>query len=99
MRDEIGLIVYVRAAPEVAYERIQQRNRSEEKTVRSEYIQRLHDLDGAWLFKNNNNNTETSISIASNGIPVFILNVNLPAYAIHAEYERFKLFFAEIVAI
>lgn len=91
VRDEIGLIVYVRAAPELAYERIQQRNRSEEETVRLEYIQRLHDLHEAWLFQGNNN-TESSMSITSSGIPVFILNANLPACAIHTEYERFKLF-------
>lgn len=94
VRDQIDLIVYVRATPELAYERIQKRNRSEEKSVRLEYIQRLHDLHEAWLFQTNrsNNNNEPPMSITLSGIPVFILNANLPASAMHTEYERFKLF-------
>lgn len=91
VRDEIDLIVYVRVMPELAYDRIDKRNRVEEKTVPFEYIRLLHDLHERWLFGSNNNNNNNQ-TVASNGIPVFVLDANLPPHTIHTEYERFEEF-------
>lgn len=96
LRQEIDLIVYVRTRPELAYERIMKRNRNEETTVPLEYIYRLHDLHERWLCPNaaNNNNNEgkRSMTVTSNGIPVYVLDANLSFPAIHCEYEKFELF-------
>lgn len=94
VRNQIDLIVYVRATPEVVYERIQKRNRTEEKSVPFEYICRLHDLHEQWLNQsaNNNNNDESFLPVTSSGIPIFILDANLPSPSILREYERFKAF-------
>lgn len=43
------LTVYLRTDPEVAYQRIKDRNRSEEKDVPFEYIKHLHELHDKWL--------------------------------------------------
>lgn len=96
VRNEIDLIVYVRVLPELAYERIEKRNRTEEKTVPFEYISRLHDLHERWLFDGNNNNNKhnrnVSMPVTSDGIPVFVLDANLPSHAIHTEYQKFEEF-------
>lgn len=93
VRNEIDLIVYVRVMPEIAYERIEKRNRTEEKSVPFEYISRLHDLHERWLFDgNNNNNKKVSMPVTSDGIPVFVLDANLSSHAIHSEYQRFEEF-------
>lgn len=42
-------LVYLRTDPEVAYQRIKTRNRSEEKDVPFEYIKNLHELHDKWL--------------------------------------------------
>lgn len=39
----------MRTDPEVAYQRIKARNRSEEKYVSFEYIKHLHELHDKWL--------------------------------------------------
>ncbi|XP_067631539.1 deoxynucleoside kinase isoform X2 [Eurosta solidaginis] len=43
------LIVYLRTTPEVVYERIRKRARSEETCVPYEYIKHLHELHENWL--------------------------------------------------
>lgn len=48
---EVDLIVYLRASPEVCYERLRRRNRKEENTVPYDFIKRLHDLHEDWLIK------------------------------------------------
>ncbi|KAJ8983330.1 hypothetical protein NQ317_010869 [Molorchus minor] len=40
----IDVIIYLRTMPELAYERIKQRNRSEEKCVPFEYLKEIHDF-------------------------------------------------------
>lgn len=45
----ICFTVYLRTDPEVAYQRIKTRNRSEEKHVPFEYIKHLHELHDKWL--------------------------------------------------
>lgn len=90
VHNTIDLIVYVRARPELVHDRIQNRNRNEEKTVPFEYIVRLHNLYEAWLF--NNNNSEGVNICTANGIPIFILDANLLSHIICTEYERLQQF-------
>ena len=45
--------MYLRSSPEVVYERIQKRNRSEESTVSLEYLKQLHEAYENWLFHSN----------------------------------------------
>lgn len=78
---DLDLIVYLRTSPEVAYERILKRNRSEERTVPYEYIAALHELHEDWLY-----NKTLHICPA----PVIVLNANLGRSVITEEYERFE---------
>merc|ERR1719315_121613 len=45
----IDLIIYLRTSPEVAYQRLKARSRSEEKIVSIDYLRDLHDLHESWL--------------------------------------------------
>nr|XP_023011511.1 deoxynucleoside kinase-like [Leptinotarsa decemlineata]XP_023011512.1 deoxynucleoside kinase-like [Leptinotarsa decemlineata] len=77
---KVDLIVYLKTSPEVAYERILKRNRSEERTVPFEYIQALHDIHEDWLCRKTLHNCVA---------PVIILNADLDRSVIEEEYERF----------
>jgi len=48
---EVDQIVYLRTSPEIAYERIQKRSRSEETKVKFSYIKDLHELHEDWLIR------------------------------------------------
>ena len=48
----VDLVVYLRTSPEVAYERLRARSRSEEKVVSIDYLKELHDLHEKWLITN-----------------------------------------------
>ena len=56
-------IIYLQCSPEIAYERIQKRQREEENGIPYDYIKRLHEFHENWLL----NKTD---------IPVLILNVD-----------------------
>ena len=45
----IDLVIYLRTSPEVAYQRLKERARPEEKIVPLEYLQELHNLHEEWL--------------------------------------------------
>lgn len=45
----VDLVIYLRTTPEVAYQRLKARARSEEKIVSLEYLQDLHNLHEKWL--------------------------------------------------
>lgn len=45
----LSFLVYLRSTPEIVYERIQKRARSEEKCVPLEYLKQLHELHENWL--------------------------------------------------
>ena len=45
----VDLIIYLRTDPEVVFDRIQKRNRSEEQNLTIEYLKNLHDLHEEWL--------------------------------------------------
>ena len=45
----VDQIIYLRTNPEVVFERIKNRNRSEENTIPLQYLKELHDLHEEWL--------------------------------------------------
>jgi len=47
-------IIYLRCKPEISYERLKIRSRSEESSVPLEYLQKLHDYHDQWLLNNKN---------------------------------------------
>lgn len=72
------LIVYLRTSPEVVYERMKARARSEESCVPLEYLKDLHDLHENWLIHGN---------FFRPG-QVLVLDANLDLGNIGAEYAR-----------
>ncbi|VEN44783.1 unnamed protein product [Callosobruchus maculatus] len=77
----VDLVVYLRTSPEVAYDRILKRNRSEERTVPYEYIKALHDIHENWLLKK---------TLHTCPAPVIVLDANLDISAITEEYEKYE---------
>lgn len=76
----LDLIVYLRTTPEVAYDRILKRNRSEEKTVPFEYIKALHDIHEDWLYNK---------TLHERPAKVLCLNGDLDRSVILEEYEKY----------
>lgn len=93
--NRVDLIVYLRSTPDVAYERIQKRNRCEEKGVSLEYLCLLHDLHESWLLGNCNDNNKGSLT--QKPIPIFVLDANLPAECIHTEYDRLRQYLLDSI--
>ena len=60
---QVDQIVYLRTDPEVAYERIKKRSRSEEISVPFSYIKDLHELHEEWLIRKTKFNTPAPITI------------------------------------
>lgn len=77
---EVDLIVYLRTTPEIAYDRILKRNRSEEKTVPFEYIKTLHEIHEDWLYNK---------TLFKCPAPVLCLNADLDRSVILDEYEKY----------
>jgi len=46
-------IIYLRAKPEISFERLQKRNRREESSVLKDYISRIHTYHNEWLGQTN----------------------------------------------
>lgn len=55
-KETYNIIIYLRCDPMVAYERIQKRNRIEEKDITLEYLTEVHRYHEEWLNNENNNN-------------------------------------------
>lgn len=70
-----NLIVYLRAEPRVAFERVKMRARSEENKVGFDYIQQIHELHEKWLLECNDE-------------PVLILNANQSAHEVQQQFEK-----------
>lgn len=75
MNVEPDLIIYLRSSPEIAYHRLIQRGRSEERRVSLEYIQCLHTLHEMWLIENNIT------------VPVLTLNADLSENEIIKQFK------------
>ncbi|XP_039954759.1 deoxynucleoside kinase isoform X3 [Bactrocera tryoni] len=75
---QADLIVYLRTTPEVVYERIRKRARSEEACVPLEYIKQLHELHEDWLIRKK----------AGCNIKVLEIEADLDLSEIDREYKR-----------
>ncbi|XP_056430526.1 deoxyguanosine kinase, mitochondrial-like [Hyla sarda] len=64
-------IIYLRAAPEKCFERLQKRGRKEEKTVTQDYLKKLHDQHERWLIEKTTGGNFQHIG----DIPVLVLDV------------------------
>lgn len=68
--------MYLRSNPEVVYDRVLSRNRSEEKTVTLKYLQSLHEAHEKWL-------TNPNLST-----PVFVIDANASINDIVKSYKK-----------
>lgn len=75
---QADLIVYLRTDPEIVYDRMMKRARSEESCVPLKYLQELHELHENWLIHG------TFPRVA----PVLVLDANLDLNNISSEYKR-----------
>lgn len=78
---DVDLVVYLRTSPEVVYERILKRNRSEERTIAFDYIKALHEIHENWLYHKTLHNVPA---------PVIVLNANLDKSVIEEEYDKYE---------
>lgn len=76
---QADLIVYLRTSPEVVFERMKTRARSEESCVPLKYLEELHVSHEDWLVHRKRGNPNT---------PVLILNADLDLENIGSEYKR-----------
>ena len=53
--EQSGPIIYLRAEPEISFERIQKRGREEEKNITLEYLKKIHQYHEKWLNTNSAN--------------------------------------------
>lgn len=79
---EADLIVYLKASPSVAYERIKKRARSEEQCVPLSYLEELHELHEDWLVHR---------TLGECPAPVLVLDADLDHSKITEEYKRSEL--------
>lgn len=77
----VDLIVYLRTSPEVARERIRQRDRAEEHSIPLEYLQALHELHEDWLMGKKN-----LLPLA----PVLVLDANTSLSNMYEVFESHK---------
>ena len=64
---DLDLIVYLRTDPEIAYERMRQRDREEESNVPRELLQNVHQVYEDWLINKNLGDVK---------VPVLVLDAN-----------------------
>nr|BAH71154.1 ACYPI006573 [Acyrthosiphon pisum]BAH71155.1 ACYPI006573 [Acyrthosiphon pisum] len=79
---ESDLIIYLRTDPEIAYQRIKTRNRSEEKNISLEYIQHLHELHDKWL--------NVHITDVPKNIPVVIVDANQSMDLVRKQFKGIR---------
>ncbi|XP_055622385.1 deoxynucleoside kinase isoform X3 [Toxorhynchites rutilus septentrionalis] len=75
---QADLIVYLRTSPEIVYERMKKRARSEESCVPLKYLQELHELHENWLIH----------GAYPRAAPVLVLDADLDLNNISSEYKR-----------
>ena len=59
----VDQIIYLRTDPEIAFERIQNRNRKEERNITLQYIRDLHQLHERWLFEQKDYITNVPVKV------------------------------------
>jgi len=74
-------IVYLRTTPEVVYERMKKRGRTEENTVSLEYLKQIHHIHDDWLYH------QTLKPVLA---PVIIINGDQDLPQMVEEFERCK---------
>lgn len=77
----LGLIVYLRTSPEVAYERLKKRGRKEEAGVPMDFIQNLHQCYEDWLM------TE---KFGPPPAPVLVLDADQGMESMLKTYDKYK---------
>ncbi|XP_059085670.1 deoxynucleoside kinase-like isoform X2 [Tigriopus californicus] len=82
MNFKIDLIIYLRTRPDVAFQRIKDRDRSEECRIPFQYIQDLHDLHEDWLIR------KTKFQPLQ--APVIVIEANEDLDKLQAQYQRQK---------
>lgn len=100
---EYIFLVYLRTSPEVVYERMRKRARSEESCVPLKYLEELHKLHEEWLITNRGFNTNVSLNNSDGTtiwlhdkkyyfvyFQVIVLNANLDLEHIGSEYKRYE---------
>jgi len=75
---QADLIVYLRTTPEVVYNRMKARGRSEESTISLKYLTELHQLHENWLIH----------GLRNRPAPVLVLDGDLELEDIESEYIR-----------
>ncbi|XP_030369383.1 deoxynucleoside kinase isoform X2 [Scaptodrosophila lebanonensis] len=75
---QADLIIYLRTSPEVVYERMRARARSEESCVPLKYLQELHELHEDWLIH----------KLRPEHAKVLVLDADLDLEKIGKEYQR-----------
>jgi deoxyadenosine/deoxycytidine kinase len=73
------VFIYLKALPEVSFERIKNRSRSEETGITLDYLKQLHTLHEEWMLRN-----------IENGAKVLYLDVNHNFYESEKESEKIK---------
>lgn len=77
----VDLFVYLRASPEICYERIKKRKRKEEADVPFSFIKELHDLHEDWLMSSDSERLPG---------PVLVLDASLELPQMEQVYESCK---------
>ena len=67
-----SLLVYLRTTPEVVYERMKVRGRSEEDSVSLDYLKQLHDLHEDWLIHGRKHRPAPVIFLIFVSFPTFL---------------------------
>ncbi|KAF5284760.1 hypothetical protein FQA39_LY04485 [Lamprigera yunnana] len=79
----VDLIIYLKSSPEVVYQRMQDRNRNEEKAVSLQYLREMHEMHENWLYH------KTMFNCPA---PVLVLNADLEMSLIANEYVKVEPF-------
>ncbi|HEX2977604.1 MAG TPA: deoxynucleoside kinase [Candidatus Babeliales bacterium] len=75
--------IYLRTTPEVCYERLKKRNRSEERNVSLDYLSTIHEKHEQWLIE------RLDISAIEQNVPLLVLSVDKDFE--HDEQEQLRL--------
>ena len=78
---KIDRIIYLRSSPEICFERIKKRSRSEESNISLEYLENLHELHEQWLM-------EQKFFVPA---PITVINADLDTEDMSQFYERIDI--------